>query len=167
MAAMIQRAESQSSFRDPESATKTPGKRVGISEKDASPNSRDDSIDSIDGGSMKPTHDHTHRTLKSRHLQLIGIGGTIGTALYVQIGSGLRESGPGSLFLGFGIWYVLDLDLNTPSASIQSDSWVVPTSSMAIMKKNECIDNRLDSQQTTFRQNSTTNASAPTLNAID
>jgi amino acid permease len=27
--------------------------------------------------------DNTHRQLKSRHIQLIGIGGTIGTALYV------------------------------------------------------------------------------------
>lgn len=29
-------------------------------------------------------HDATHRQLKSRHIQLIGIGGTIGTALYVR-----------------------------------------------------------------------------------
>lgn len=28
--------------------------------------------------------DATHRRLKSRHIQLIGIGGTIGTALYVR-----------------------------------------------------------------------------------
>lgn len=28
--------------------------------------------------------DHTHRKLKARHIQLIGIGGTIGTALYVR-----------------------------------------------------------------------------------
>lgn len=28
--------------------------------------------------------DSTHRMLKSRHIQLIGIGGTIGTALYVR-----------------------------------------------------------------------------------
>lgn len=27
----------------------------------------------------------THRTLKARHIQLIGIGGTIGTVLYVRI----------------------------------------------------------------------------------
>lgn len=30
-------------------------------------------------------HDATHRKLKPRHIQLIGIGGTIGTALYVRI----------------------------------------------------------------------------------
>ena len=29
-------------------------------------------------------HDGTHRMLKARHIQLIGIGGTIGTALFVR-----------------------------------------------------------------------------------
>ncbi|KAK9775617.1 putative Amino acid permease/ SLC12A domain-containing protein [Seiridium cardinale] len=48
--------------------------------------------------------DHTHRKLKSRHIQLIGIGGTIGTALYVQIGKSLIAGGPGSLFLAFTLW---------------------------------------------------------------
>ncbi|KAF4460826.1 amino acid permease [Fusarium albosuccineum] len=48
--------------------------------------------------------DATHRKLKSRHIQLIGIGGTIGTALYVQIGKGLLNGGPASLFLAFTIW---------------------------------------------------------------
>ena len=33
-----------------------------------------------------------------------GIGGTIGTALYVQIGKGILNGGPGSLFLAFTIW---------------------------------------------------------------
>lgn len=54
-------------------------------------------------GSVKK-HDQTHRKLKPRHIQLIGIGGTIGTALYVQIGQGLLKGGPGSLFLAFTIW---------------------------------------------------------------
>ncbi|KAK0388923.1 hypothetical protein NLU13_2500 [Sarocladium strictum] len=48
--------------------------------------------------------DHTHRQLKSRHIQLIGIGGTIGTALYVQIGQGLLNGGPASLFIAFTVW---------------------------------------------------------------
>ncbi|KAK7959036.1 uncharacterized protein PG986_003890 [Apiospora aurea] len=48
--------------------------------------------------------DQTHRKLKSRHIQLIGIGGTIGTALYVQIGKGLLQGGPASLFLAFTLW---------------------------------------------------------------
>lgn len=48
--------------------------------------------------------DNTHRQLKARHIQLIGIGGTIGTALYVQIGKGLINGGPLSLFVAFTFW---------------------------------------------------------------
>ncbi|KAI1109068.1 amino acid permease/ SLC12A domain-containing protein [Nemania sp. NC0429] len=48
--------------------------------------------------------DFTHRRLKPRHIQLIGIGGTIGTMLYVQIGKGLIQGGPGSLFIAFSLW---------------------------------------------------------------
>lgn len=60
-----------------------------------------------DGGSLKPLVDMTRRTLKPRHIQLIGMGGTIGTALYVQIGKSLMNGGPGSLFIAFTCWYVL------------------------------------------------------------
>ena len=63
--------------------------------------------------SEKPASDNTHRKLKPRHIQLIGIGGTIGTALYVNIGKGLLNGGPGSLFLAFTIWYVDHLSLDT------------------------------------------------------
>jgi amino acid transporter len=55
-------------------------------------------------GSVRELSDNTHRKLKSRHIQLIGIGGTIGTALYVQIGRGLMNGGPGALFLAFTLW---------------------------------------------------------------
>jgi amino acid transporter len=59
-------------------------------------------------GSVRVVSDQTHRKLKSRHIQLIGIGGTIGTALYVQIGRGLMNGGPGSLFLAFTLWVSID-----------------------------------------------------------
>ncbi|OAX82891.1 hypothetical protein ACJ72_02759 [Emergomyces africanus] len=59
---------------------------------------------SVDEASIKPSTDQTHRRLKPRHIQLIGIGGTIGTALYVQIGKGLMNGGPASLFLAFTLW---------------------------------------------------------------
>ncbi|KAI9857439.1 MAG: hypothetical protein M1824_004847 [Vezdaea acicularis] len=45
--------------------------------------------------SIAPALDYTHRRLKPRHIQLIGIGGTIGTALFVAIGQGLINGGPG------------------------------------------------------------------------
>ncbi|CAK5277619.1 unnamed protein product [Mycena citricolor] len=73
--------------------------------------------------------DQTHRKLKasrttfvqmgdetfsrqSRHVQLIGIGGTVGTALFVQIGSALTQGGPASLFLAFAIWSTFILAIN-------------------------------------------------------
>ncbi|PGH08253.1 hypothetical protein AJ79_06039 [Helicocarpus griseus UAMH5409] len=59
---------------------------------------------SISEGSDKPASDQTHRKLKPRHIQLIGIGGTIGTALYVQIGQSLMDGGPASLFMAFTLW---------------------------------------------------------------
>lgn len=59
---------------------------------------------SDDDLSVKHGVDFTHRKLKARHIQLIGIGGTIGTALYVNIGRGVINGGPASLFMAFTIW---------------------------------------------------------------
>lgn len=71
-----------------------------ITEEEKAP--RADASADITGG--KEAGDTTHRTLKPRHIQLIGIGGTIGTALYVSIGRGLINGGPGSLFIAFTWW---------------------------------------------------------------
>ncbi|KAI1390585.1 amino acid permease/ SLC12A domain-containing protein [Hypoxylon trugodes] len=62
------------------------------------PSSHVESLTTISDG------DGTHRKLKPRHIQLIGIGGTIGTVLYVQIGKPLLDGGPGSLFIAFSLW---------------------------------------------------------------
>ncbi|KAJ9221563.1 hypothetical protein C8Q69DRAFT_131422 [Paecilomyces variotii] len=64
----------------------------------------EDNADSVLNVSIQEGTDHTHRRLKPRHIQLIGIGGTIGTALYVQIGQGLMHGGPASLFIAFAFW---------------------------------------------------------------
>lgn len=61
-------------------------------------------VPGADDASIKYGLDTTHRKLKPRHIQLIGIGGTIGTALYVAIGRGVLNGGPGSLFLAFTFW---------------------------------------------------------------
>ncbi|KJF61620.1 general amino acid permease [Coccidioides immitis RS] len=62
------------------------------------------SSESVSNANFKPSADHTHRKLKPRHIQLIGIGGTIGTALFVQIGTGLMSGGPANLFMAFTLW---------------------------------------------------------------
>jgi amino acid transporter len=77
--------------------TKIQGVSVDEEKRNFEPR-RSDSV-----GSVRIVHDNTHRKLKSRHIQLIGIGGTIGTALYVQIGRGLMNGGPASLFLAFSL----------------------------------------------------------------
>ncbi|KAI5852023.1 amino acid permease/ SLC12A domain-containing protein [Tricharina praecox] len=66
-----------------------------------------------DEASLPPSkYDNTHRKLKSRHIQLIGIGGTIGTALYVQIGRALMKGGPANLFIAFTFWCSVILCIN-------------------------------------------------------
>lgn len=47
---------------------------------------------------------HNHRRLTGRQIQLLSIAGTIGAALFVGIGTSLRDGGPLSLFLGFVVW---------------------------------------------------------------
>jgi amino acid transporter len=43
------------------------------------------------------------RTLKGRHLQMIAIGGSIGTGLFVGSGSALAHGGPASLTIAFSL----------------------------------------------------------------
>lgn len=43
------------------------------------------------------------RTLKGRHLQMIAIGGSIGTGLFVGSGSALAHGGPASLIIAFSL----------------------------------------------------------------
>lgn len=48
--------------------------------------------------------DDLQRRLTGRQIQMITIGGSIGTALFVSIGSGLVQGGPGSLLIAFIIY---------------------------------------------------------------
>jgi amino acid transporter len=76
-------------------------------------------------GSVREVNDQTHRKLKSRHIQLIGIGGTIGTALYVQIGRGLMNGGPGSLFIAFTLWYVYNTSVSNRKLNVHRCSVIL------------------------------------------
>lgn len=55
----------------------------------------------------------TQRGLKSRHMQLIALGGAIGTGLFVGSGSGLATCGPAGLLVGylclsFFLWFIMN-----------------------------------------------------------
>lgn len=54
-------------------------------------------------GYVSENADSLHRNLANRQIQLIAIGGSIGTALFVSIGSGLYHGGPGSLLIAFAM----------------------------------------------------------------
>jgi len=58
----------------------------------------------IGEGLVADNADHLQRRLGNRQIQLIAIGGSIGTALFVSIGTGLARGGPGSLFLAYAIY---------------------------------------------------------------
>ncbi|CAG8935543.1 unnamed protein product [Penicillium salamii] len=45
-----------------------------------------------------------HRRLNNRQIQLIAAGGSIGTALFINIGGGLAKGGPANLFITFALY---------------------------------------------------------------
>ncbi|PVV04036.1 hypothetical protein BB560_001473 [Smittium megazygosporum] len=47
------------------------------------------------------SQDNLQRSLKSRHMSMIAIGGTIGTGLFVASGASLAEAGPGGSLLAY------------------------------------------------------------------
>lgn len=62
--------------------------------------------------------DDLKRRLTGRQMQMIAIGGSIGTALFVSIGSGLTQGGPGSLFIAFIIYCVFLAAVNNCMAEM-------------------------------------------------
>lgn len=52
-------------------------------------------------GEVSDNADHLQRRLGNRQIQLIAIGGSIGTALFVSIGGGLNKGGPAGLLLAY------------------------------------------------------------------
>ena len=58
----------------------------------------------VQDGEVSENADNLQRRLNNRQIQLIAIGGSIGTALFVSIGGGLHQGGPGSLFIAYTIY---------------------------------------------------------------
>lgn len=61
-------------------------------------------ISDSDNGIIVENVDDLKRRLSGRQIQMITIGGSIGTALFVSIAGGLVQGGPGSLFLAFVLY---------------------------------------------------------------
>ncbi|QRV87854.1 amino acid permease [Ceratobasidium sp. AG-Ba] len=62
-------------------------------------------VESQYGDEIHERHgEHTKRVLNARQVQLFSIGGTIGTSIFVAIGTALAHGGPLSLLLGYAFW---------------------------------------------------------------
>jgi amino acid transporter len=63
-----------------------------------------DKAESVRAGDLGPNVDQLQRSLGNRQVQLIAIGGSIGTASFVSIGTGLIKGGPGSLLIAYTLY---------------------------------------------------------------
>lgn len=82
-----------------------------------------------------------HRRLKPRHVQLIGIGGTIGTVLFVQIATPLSKGGPASLFIAFAAWCIPIICLTNSTAEMVT---YFPLPSPFVRLAGRCIDDAFE-----------------------
>ncbi|ODV83090.1 hypothetical protein CANARDRAFT_184163, partial [[Candida] arabinofermentans NRRL YB-2248] len=82
-------------------------------------------------------HHETIRTLELRHVTLIAIGGSIGTGLFVTIGTGLAHAGPASLLIAFSFWTVIILMLTSAIAEIVV---YLPTASPFVEMAGRAVD---------------------------
>lgn len=78
------------------------GDEARASDSSQGPPAFSDHMDNGDG-LTSDNADQLQRHLGNRQIQLIAIGGSIGTALFVSIGTGLYKGGPGSLLLAYAI----------------------------------------------------------------
>ena len=75
-----------------ESYNGTVGEKMAHRASNTTPSGAEDSLHNSDG---------LQRRLNNRQIQMIAIGGSIGTALFVSIGTGLIAGGPASLLLAY------------------------------------------------------------------
>ncbi|KAH7010269.1 amino acid transporter [Ilyonectria destructans] len=70
---------------------------VGVTQDDYEPTADTEKASLADHGAES----QLHRRLGTRHLAMIGLGGSIGMGLWLGSGSSLSKAGPASLFLGY------------------------------------------------------------------
>ncbi|RKP13749.1 lysine-specific permease [Piptocephalis cylindrospora] len=67
----------------------------------------DDKAESIQSGGRGRGGRELKRGLKTRHLTMISLGGTIGTGLFLASGGSVAEAGPGGALLAYGLIGIL------------------------------------------------------------
>lgn len=107
-------------------------------------NSEKNDNESTTSGESTPTREesnHLHRKLRGRHVQLLGIGATIGSALFVSIGLGLAKGGPLSLLLAFIVWSFPILFITVSVAEMVT---YLPIASPFVRMAGRCCDSALE-----------------------
>ena len=61
---------------------------------------------------------HIERTLKTRHLTMIALGGSIGTGLFIASGSAITTAGPGGALIAYAVMGVMVYFLMTSLAEM-------------------------------------------------
>ena len=56
---------------------------------------------------QKKNDNQLKRGLNRRHLQMIAIGGSIGTGLFLAMGGTIRSAGPGGAMVGYAIMGII------------------------------------------------------------
>src|SRR3954463_10571086 len=94
--------------------------------------------------SLGEQHEHLERKLKTRHLSMIAIGGTIGTGLFLASGATIADAGPGGaltayLIAGIMVYFIMtslgEMSAFIPitgSFSTYSDRFVDPALGFAV-----------------------------------
>ena len=114
----------------------------GKEEKHSDQDGSDDFVPTMDiqEGMLSDNADDLQRHLANRQIQLIAIGGSIGTALFVTIGKGLYYGGAGSLLLAYAFQ---SFALATVNNSIAEMSTAYPVSGGFIRLAGKWVDDAL------------------------
>ncbi|KAF5011959.1 hypothetical protein FDECE_1965 [Fusarium decemcellulare] len=86
------------------------------------------------------TASELHREMSIRTIFMLGIGGGIGTALFVSIGGALHSAGPASLLLGFIVYSLVLANINNSMAEMTT---YMPISGGFIRLAGHWVDNAL------------------------
>jgi amino acid transporter len=108
-----------------------------------SPKGKDPSekvYDDVQHGETRDNSDELQRHLGNRQIQLIAIGGSIGTALFVSIGGALNKAGPASLFMAYTFYALVMAMVNN---SIAEMSIYMPVSGGFVRLAGHWVDEAL------------------------